>query len=67
MALASVCGDDDIVTPISPIDEVARVRSGGRGAQRYSADPAAERAYIDALLAMTPDDVAATKPPHCTF
>jgi hypothetical protein len=67
MALTSVCGDDDIVTPISPIDEVARVRSGGRGAQRYSADPAAERAYLDALMAKTPDEVAATKAPHGTF
>lgn len=67
MALTSVCGDDDIVTPISPIDEVARVRSCGRGAQRYSADPKAERAYLDALVAKTPDEVAATKAPHEKF
>jgi hypothetical protein len=33
IALSRVCGDDDVIGPISPADEELRVREGGRGAQ----------------------------------
>ena len=48
IALAPLCAPDDIVTPITPIDELGRLGVGG-GARNYSADPAAEHAYIDRL------------------
>jgi hypothetical protein len=32
-ALSALCGDNDIITPISPDDEIARVEFAGRGAQ----------------------------------
>lgn len=50
MALAPLCGPEDVVTPISPVDELARLARGG-GAQNYSADRALEEAYRRALIA----------------
>lgn len=50
IALAGVCGPDCIITPITPIDELSRIRRG-RGAQNYSDDPASEQAYIKILTA----------------
>lgn len=35
IALSRVCGDDDVVGPISPEDEELRVREGGRPAQHH--------------------------------
>lgn len=35
IALSKYCGDDDIITPISPIDEKKREELGYRGAQNY--------------------------------
>jgi len=34
MALSTVCGPEDIITPITPADELERLRLGGRGAQK---------------------------------
>jgi hypothetical protein len=35
IALSKFCGDDDILTPIGPIDEMLRKKLGHRGAQNY--------------------------------
>ncbi|MDT8408420.1 MAG: sulfotransferase family 2 domain-containing protein [Wenzhouxiangellaceae bacterium] len=35
IALSAICGEDDIITPISPADEALRARLGYRGAQNY--------------------------------
>ena len=44
IALSKFCRDpDDIVTPISAIDELMRLGANGYGARNYSADPEAER------------------------
>jgi hypothetical protein len=48
IALSRVCGPDDIVTPITPIDELLRL-DGAAGARNYSANRAAELAYLEAL------------------
>jgi len=44
MALSTICGPEDIITPIAPVDEKARLKMGGR-CQNYSSDPEEERAY----------------------
>lgn len=67
MALSRVCAEDDIVTPITPVDELARMRAGGRGAQNYSGDRHAEQAYLAKLPSMTPDELATVDPPMGTF
>lgn len=36
IALSAICGGDDIITPITPIDEATRVNLGYMGAQNYS-------------------------------
>jgi hypothetical protein len=54
MALSTVCGPEDIITPITPADELERLRLGGRGAQNYSHEPEGERAYLENLLSMGP-------------
>ena len=46
MALAQICGPDDIITPITPIDERARLPFGARN---YSDDPEAERRYLSSI------------------
>ena len=54
IALSKLCRDrEDIVTPITPRDELMRLRANGDGARNYSADPDAERSYLD-MLRRTP-------------
>jgi hypothetical protein len=35
IALSRICGQDDIITPISPDDEMARAKAGGLSARNY--------------------------------
>lgn len=49
IALSAICGDNDVITPITPIDERARLEFGGRPPQNYGANPAAVAAYIDSV------------------
>jgi hypothetical protein len=46
MALSTICGAHDIVTPIAPIDELERIRLGGR-ARNYAATRETEDAYME--------------------
>jgi hypothetical protein len=48
IALSTICGTDDIVTPITPIDELKRIDANG-GAQNYSGDRMTELAYLETL------------------
>lgn len=50
MALAGVCGDRDVITPLVPRDEAARCRVG-RGCQNFGYSPQDEQAYRDEVLA----------------
>ena len=54
MALAPLCGPDDIITPISPVDELERNRRGGRS-QNYSTDRAAEEDYLRRIALAKPE------------
>jgi len=54
IALSKLCRDrEDIVTPITARDELMRLGANGDGARNYSADPDAERSYLD-MLRCTP-------------
>jgi len=53
IALSNLCGPHDIVTPISPIDELLRLKNGTRS-QNYAADRAEEDLYLERLRA-TPE------------
>lgn len=48
MALAQLCGENDIVTGITPRDERQRMLLGGQ-ARNFAHDPAAERDYLRAV------------------
>lgn len=63
VALSQICGPDDILTPITPIDEQARLREGCRHAQNYGADPGKLEAYIAALRHATPGAPLPPGPP----
>jgi len=56
MALSLLCGPDDIITPLSQIDERERM-ARGRACQNYAADPAAERTYLEQLRAAPKDQL----------
>ena len=45
VGLTSLCNHQDILTPITPIDEVARFRDTGLMAQNYGANPSKFEAY----------------------
>jgi hypothetical protein len=45
IALSTICGPRDIITPVAPIDELERMRIGGR-ARNYAARREREDAYI---------------------
>ncbi|HEY0104620.1 MAG TPA: hypothetical protein VGB91_00950 [Rhizomicrobium sp.] len=67
IALSRLCGPDDIVTPISPIDELARLALGAR-CRNYAADKAQEAPYLARLRAAPPDalDALPLPPPGYT-
>jgi len=66
MALAPVCGPDDIVTPISGIDELERIAAGGR-CRNYSGDRAAEAAYLERLTSAQREDLGSIPRPKEKF
>ena len=47
--LSSFCGTEDIITPITPVDEKRRVLSKGLFAQNYGADKNELKQYISAI------------------
>ncbi|HJW41701.1 MAG TPA: hypothetical protein VJ476_10805 [Rhizomicrobium sp.] len=66
MALSTLCGPDDVVTPISPIDELERLRLGG-SCRNYAPDRAAEADYLARLRAARPDALAGVLHPPLVF
>jgi hypothetical protein len=43
ISLSRVCGEDDVITPVTDDDEVLRRAHGGRGPQHYESPPNLER------------------------
>jgi hypothetical protein len=68
IALSSVCGPDDVITPITPRDELVRVAQG-QSCQNFLDDRAGERAYLERLRDNGPDTPIpkAFRPPACRF
>jgi hypothetical protein len=66
MSLSTLCGPDDIVTPISPIDELERLRLGG-SCRNYAPDRAVEADYLARLRAARPDELARLLHPPLVF
>lgn len=67
MALSTVCGPEDIITPITPIDEFERLRSGGRGAQNYSASRTKEAWYLEGLARTDRAEIGDIRPPSAVY
>jgi hypothetical protein len=63
MALSGLCGPNDIVTPISPVDELAR----GCHSRNYSTDRAAEIDYLDRLKQTKPEDLETVPGPRALY
>jgi hypothetical protein len=66
MALAPLCGPYDIVTPISPIDELERLGRGG-GCRNYSADAALEEDYRRRLLNARGEELGTLQHPSLVY
>lgn len=49
IALSAICGEKDIITPITQIDERIRVRQGGRQPQNFGGNPVELDAYNKAM------------------
>lgn len=45
IALSTVCGPDDVITPVMEADERLRAESGGRPPQHYESPPLARKAF----------------------
>jgi hypothetical protein len=62
MALSTICGACDVITPITPIDELRRMQLGGR-AQNYAAAREREDAYIQQIQTTPRHALAAVSVP----
>jgi hypothetical protein len=62
IALSRLCGPNDIVTPVSPIDERFRLSLGAR-CQNYAVRRAAEDDYLARLQAARNEELADLPPP----
>ena len=51
IALSTVCGPEDIVSPLSEADEVIRGERGGRGPMNFESPPLAKKAFAHAPAA----------------
>jgi hypothetical protein len=66
IALAPFCGPDDIITPITPIDELRRLACGG-GPRNYLQDRATELAYLEVLRRTAVADLGKLHPPTSEY
>jgi hypothetical protein len=66
IALAPFCGPEDIITPITPIDELTRLACGA-GARNYLQDRVAELAYQTALRRTAIADLWKLHPPTSEY
>jgi hypothetical protein len=66
MALSTLCGPCDIVTPISPVDELERLSMGGQ-CRNYADNPAEERAYLDRLALARREDLGGIEQPKLKY
>src|SRR4051812_41096314 len=66
MALSTICGPDDIVPPMVPVEERKRQEMHGR-CGNYSDQPAVEKAYVKLVMAMPPEQLYRLHPPPSRY
>lgn len=64
LALSTICGPDDVIPPITPIDEIDRMKRGGTGAQNYSPSREEEEKYLERLRSKGLDGESHVRAPH---
>lgn len=62
MAISTICGPTDIITPIAPVDELERMRLGG-SARNYAAAREAEDDYIARIMTTSRNALAQVQVP----
>jgi hypothetical protein len=65
--LSAICGSEDIITPITPIDEKFRIESGYRHAQNYGANAEDHNNYISLIKSLPKEDLIHVKHPKSAF
>jgi len=50
--LSRLCGDSDVITPITPNDEIIRYEKYGKTPQNFSVNKTAETEYIEAIKSL---------------
>ena len=66
IALSTICGPDDIVSPMVAVDERLRLDRGGHCAN-FHGDAALEEAYRASVLAASPAELAAMRRPPSRY
>jgi hypothetical protein len=66
IALSQLCGPDDIVTPILPVDERMRIALGGR-CQNFGADRLLEQGYLALVAGASPNDLSRIEAPSGNY
>ena len=65
--LSSFCGPEDIITPITPVDEKSRLRLGFKVAQNYGANRQVLDKYLSKLALVSGERLGMLTPPRGTF
>lgn len=65
--LSALCGPDDVITPITPIDEKLRLAHGGRPPQNYGAQPAEVEAFNRKVASLPNEEIAQLEIPRGTL
>lgn len=65
--LSHLCGSEDIITPITPIDEKRRMAEGAKGAQNYGADDKAVEQNLARLRNTPIEQLGSEWPPDGTY
>lgn len=66
IALASHCGTDDIITPITPIDELHRIKLGV-AARNYLEDRDLETSYLEQIRTISLLELRSVSPPTSAY
>ena len=67
IALSALCGPEDIVTPITLVDELTRKTHGYRLPQNYHEDPDVERVHSELLRTLSPGTLVSITLPKGRF
>lgn len=66
-SLSLLCGEHDIITPISIIDEKDRLSQGSPGAQNFGLSQEQNKQHLNSIRLSSPNDIHTIKMPKGTF